>query len=283
MKNSNKILYSVSGNIAILTINRPERRNALDAETLEQINILLDRAESDEKVRVVLITGQGDTFSSGFDLKDQMEKAPKGKEWKPILELDHRTIMRFWNSPKPTIAAVKGACLAGAFELSLACDFTICSKDSFFGEPELKFGAGIVTMLLPWVIGMKAAKAIILLGKDDISASTALELGIVTEITENDQVLERSLQIAKHISVIDPNLVKRTKKAINQSFETAGIHESLEQIVKSQARDSSNPPAKQAPLTAANVGFGLFQKRMIVRWSNSRIDFHSLPLGAFSI
>ena len=228
MKNSNKILYSVSGNIAILTINRPERRNALDAETLEQINILLDRAESDEKVRVILITGQGDTFSSGFDLKDQMEKAPEGKEWKPILELDHRTIMRFWNSPKPTIAAVRGACLAGGFELSLACDFTICSKDSFFGEPELKFGAGIVTMLLPWVIGMKAAKAIILLGKDDISASTALELGIVTEITENDKVLERSLQIAKHISVIDPTLVKRTKKAINQSFETAGIHESLE-------------------------------------------------------
>ena len=228
MKNFDKILYSLNGNIAILTINRPERRNALDSETLEQINILLDRAESDEKVRVILITGQGDTFSSGFDLKDQMEKAPKGKQWKPILELDHRTIMRFWNSPKPTIAAVKGACLAGAFELSLACDFTICSKDSFFGEPELKFGAGIVTMLLPWVIGMKAAKAIILLGKDDISSSTALELGIVTEITENDQVLERSLQIAKHISVIDPTLVKKTKKAINQIFETAGIHESLE-------------------------------------------------------
>ena len=228
MKNFDKILYSLNGNIAILTINRPERRNALDSETLEQINIFLDKAESDEKVRVILITGQGDTFSSGFDLKDQMEKAPKGEQWKPILELDHRTIMRFWNCPKPTIAAVKGACLAGAFELSLACDFTICSKDSFFGEPELKFGAGIVTMLLPWVVGMKAAKAIILLGKDDISASTALELGIVTEITENDHVLERSLQIAKHIAVIDPSLVKRTKKAINQSFETAGIHESLE-------------------------------------------------------
>ena len=75
MKNSNKILYSVSGNIAKLTINRPERRNALDAESLEQINILMDEAESDEKVRVILITGQGDTFSSGFDLKEQMEKA----------------------------------------------------------------------------------------------------------------------------------------------------------------------------------------------------------------
>ena len=95
MKHFNKILYSVNGNIAILTINRPERRNALDAETLEQINISLDKAESDEKIRVILITGQGDTFSSGFDLKDQMEKAPEGKQWKPILELDHRTICVF--------------------------------------------------------------------------------------------------------------------------------------------------------------------------------------------
>ena len=174
MKKIDKMLYSVNENIAILTINRPERRNALDADTLDQINLLMDRAENDEKVRVILINGKGDTFSSGFDLKDQMEKAPQGEEWKPILELDYQTIMRFWNSPKPTIAAVKGACLAGAFELSLACDLTICSKDSFFGEPELKFGAGIVTMLLPWMIGMKAAKTIILLGKDNIHSSKAL-------------------------------------------------------------------------------------------------------------
>ena len=100
MKKLDKMLYSVNENIAILTINRPERRNALDSDTLGQINLLMDRAENDEKVRVILINGQGDTFSSGFDLKDQMEKAPQGKQWKPILELDHQTIMRFWNSPK---------------------------------------------------------------------------------------------------------------------------------------------------------------------------------------
>jgi enoyl-CoA hydratase/carnithine racemase len=232
MKKLDKMLYSVNGNIAILTINRPERRNALDADTLGQINVLMDRAENDEKVRVILINGNGDTFSSGFDLKDQMEKAPQGEQWKPILELDHKTIMRFWNSPKPTIAAVKGACLAGAFELSLACDLTICSKDSFFGEPELKFGAGIVTMLLPWVIGMKAAKTIILLGKDNISSSRALELGIVSEVTEDNKLLQKSLQVAKHISAVDPNLVKKTKKAINQSFETAGLHESLKKSLE---------------------------------------------------
>ena len=232
MKSLDKMLYSVTENIAILTINRPERRNALDAETLEQINVLMDRAEDDKKVRVILINGKGDTFSSGFDLKDQMEKDPQGKQWKPILELDYQTIMRFWNSPKPTIAAVKGACLAGAFELSLACDLTICSRDSFFGEPELKFGAGIVTMLLPWVIGMKAAKKIILLGEDNIPSSRALELGIASEVTEDNKVLERSLQVAKHLSVIDPNLVKKTKRAINQSFETTGLHEALEKSLE---------------------------------------------------
>ena len=163
MKNSNKILYSVSGNIAILTINRPERRNALDAETLEQINILLDRAERDEKVRDILITGQGDTFSSGFDLKDQMEKAPKGKQWKPILELDHRTIMRF-GIAQANNSGSKGRVWQAHLNYLLLVILQFVRK-TFFGEPELKFGAGIVTMLLPWVIGMKAAKAIILLGK----------------------------------------------------------------------------------------------------------------------
>ena len=86
MKSLPKMLYSVNENIAMLTINRPERRNALDTETLEQINILMDKAENDKKVRVILINGKGDTFSSGFDLKDQMEKGPHGEQWKTILE-----------------------------------------------------------------------------------------------------------------------------------------------------------------------------------------------------
>ena len=269
MKSLPKMLYSVSGNIAILTINRPERRNALDAETLEQINTLMDKAENDKKVRVILINGKGDTFSSGFDLKDQMEKGPHGEQWKTILELDHQTIMRFWNSPKPTIAAVKGACLAGAFELSLACDLTICTKDSFFGEPELKFGAGIVTMLLPWVIGMKAAKNIILLGKDNIPSSTALELGIVSEVTNNNDLLERSFQVAKQISVIDPNLVKETKKAINQSFETAGLHEALKKNLEIdyQIESKGSPDKKKFMEVARKEGMRKAIKFRDIRFS----------------
>ena len=81
--------------------------------------------------------GAGAAFSSGFDLKEQMERRPSGvAAWEPILRADFATVMRFWHAPKPTIAAVRGACLAGGFELALACDLTIAADDAFFGEPE---------------------------------------------------------------------------------------------------------------------------------------------------
>ncbi|PQM63709.1 MAG: enoyl-CoA hydratase [Rhodobacteraceae bacterium] len=200
----------------------------MDGETLEMLNTAMDLAEEALNIKAIIITGTGNTFSSGFDLKDQLEKSPKGKEWRNILDLDFKTIMRFWHSPKPTIAAVRGACLAGAFELALACDITIASKDAFFGEPELRFGAGIVTMILPWVTGVKAAKEIILLGKDNIPAEEALRLGLVTRLTETNLLQKKAKEIALNLAEIDPNLIKDTKKAINQSYEVQGLLKSLQ-------------------------------------------------------
>ncbi|HUE28497.1 MAG TPA: enoyl-CoA hydratase/isomerase family protein, partial [Solirubrobacteraceae bacterium] len=129
----------------------------------------MDAVEADAEVRAVIVTGAGNAFSSGFDLKEQMERRPTGIEtWRPILRKDFDVPMRFWHCPKPTIAAVRGPCLAGACELALACDMTVAAEDAFFGEPELKFGAGIVVMLLPWLTGAKQAKELILSGADDI-------------------------------------------------------------------------------------------------------------------
>src|SRR5262245_5803986 len=134
-----------------IELNRPERLNALSRQTLLELNTCLDAIETDAGVRAVVISGAGRAFSSGFDLKEQMERRPSGPEaWREILDLSFGTTMRFWHCSKPTIAAVHGACLAGAFELALACDLTVAAEDAIFGEPELKFGAGIVTMLLPW-------------------------------------------------------------------------------------------------------------------------------------
>ena len=137
------------GAVARLTLNRPERANALNAAMLGQISTALDEIERDAGLRALIVTGAGAAFSSGFDLKEQMERRPTGVEsWRAILRKDFDTIMRFWHFPLPTIATVRGPCLAGACELALACDITIASDDAFFGEPELKFGAGIVALIL---------------------------------------------------------------------------------------------------------------------------------------
>jgi len=220
------------GPVARLTLARPERANALNAAMLGEIGAALDEIERDPGVRALIVTGAGAAFSSGFDLKEQMERRPAGVEdWRPILRKDFDTIMRFWHFPRPTIATVRGPCLAGACELALACDITIAAEDAFFGEPELKFGAGIVAMILPWVVGPKIAKEIILLGEDRISAVRAREIGMVNRVVPPAELDRIGLAIANHIAAIDPYLVKETKRAINRAFEAQNMLEALEEAL----------------------------------------------------
>jgi len=220
------------GPIARLTLTRPERANALNATMLGEIGSALDELERDTDIRALIVTGAGAAFSSGFDLKEQMERRPSGVEaWQPLLRKDFDTIMRFWHFLRPTIAAVRGPCLAGACELALACDITIATPDAFFGEPELKFGAGIVAMILPWLVGPKIAKEIILLGADRIPAARARELGIVNRIVPDDQLDATALAIATHLAAIDPNLVKETKRAINRAYEARNMLAALEEAL----------------------------------------------------
>ena len=215
--------------VARLTLSRPERANALDQAMLEEIGAALDEVERDAKMRALIVRGAGGAFSSGFDLKEQMARRPSGvAQWEPILRRDFDTVMRFWHCPKPTIAAVRGACLAGACELALACDLTIAAEDAFFGEPELRFGAGIVVMLLPWLVGPKIAKEIILLGEDRVSAARAREIGMVNRVVPAADLDQVALALARHIAAIDPELVKRTKRAINRSIEAQGLLGALE-------------------------------------------------------
>jgi enoyl-CoA hydratase/carnithine racemase len=223
------IVYGVADGVAHLTLSRPARANALNGRMLEEINGAMDLAERDAGVRAVVVAGAGHAFSSGFDLKEQMELRPTGpQQWKPILRKDFDAVMRFWHCPKPTIAAVRGPCLAGAFELALACDITIASDTAFFGEPELKFGAGIVVMLLPWFVGPKIAKEIIFLGEDRLSVERAHELGIVNKIVPDASLEAEAAIVARHLCAIDPGLVKQTKRAINHTLERQGLLDALE-------------------------------------------------------
>ncbi len=242
------ITYSVADHVAQLTLNRPERLNALHAGALHEINAAMDQAEADADVRVIVVSGAGRAFSSGFDLKAQMEQKPEGDAvWRAILDLDFDTTMRFWNSPKPTIAAVHGACLAGAFELAMACDITIADEDATFGEPELKFGAGIVTLLLPWMTSPKQAKRIILSADDRIPAREALAMGLVSRVVAPGTHLTEALRTARGMALMDPNLVAQTKKALNRTYDIQGMPTALRMALDiDHTIESHGSPDKRA-------------------------------------
>jgi enoyl-CoA hydratase len=251
-----------------IELNRPERLNALSKQVLLELGGCLDAAESDPQVRAVVISGAGKGFSSGFALKEQMERRPEGPDaWREILELDFRTTMRFWHCPKPTIAAIHGACLAGAFELALACDIAIAADDAFFGEPELKFGAGIVTMLLPWMVAPKQAKEIILLGVDNIDAATAQRLGLVNRVVPAGTHVSAALRIAANIAAIDPNLVRDTKMAINRAYEAQGLETALKAALDiDHAIESRGSPDKRQFMDIARAQ-GL---KAAIAWRDAR-------------
>ncbi len=264
------ITVETLGAVARLTLARPERANAINQTMLAELGDALDAIERDTQVRAVVVTGAGAAFSSGFDLKEQMERRPAGvAAWQPLLRKDFDTIMRFWHFPRPTIAAVRGACLAGACELALACDMTIASEDAFFGEPELKFGAGIVAMILPWLVGPKIAKEIILLGEDRIPAARARELGMVNRVVPADRLEATALAIANHPAAIDPNLVRESKRAINRAYEARNMLDALEEALaidlaiegagspdKAQVMDIARRDGLRAALAWRDARFG---------------------------
>jgi enoyl-CoA hydratase/carnithine racemase len=120
--------------VATLTLNRPQRLNAINKQMLAELQHALETVERDPDLRALVVNGAGGNFSSGFDLSEQMEARPSGVEvWRAILERDFNTVTRFWHFSKPTIAAVNGYCLAGGCELALCCDITLASGDAIFG------------------------------------------------------------------------------------------------------------------------------------------------------
>ena len=264
------ITLTVNDQVAQLVLNRPARLNALDKAALIEINQAMDQAEADPQVRVIVVSGAGRAFSSGFDLKAQMEQRPEGAQvWREILDLDFDTTMRFWNSPKPTIAAVHGACLAGAFELAMACDITIASEDAVFGEPELKFGAGIVTLLLPWMTSPKHAKRIILSADDRIPAAEALAMGLVSRVVAPGTQLEAALRTARGIALMDPQLVMQTKKALNRTYDIQGLQTALRMALDiDHGIESHGSPDKRAFMDIARER-GM---REAIAWRDARFE-----------
>jgi len=228
------VRYEKHGAIGSLRLNRPDKLNAINAEMLDLLGSGLDRAAEDDDIRVLVLSGEGRAFSAGFDLAGAERQGGESRtdHLRRELEYDFDAIMRFWDFPKPVIAAVHGHCLGSSMEISAVCDITIASEDCLFGAPEVSFGSGIVCMILPWIVGQKNAREMLLAGSRKISARRAERMGLVNQVVAGDELMAAATSMAESIAANDPDAVRLTRRALNLGLEAAGLRRALKDALE---------------------------------------------------
>lgn len=216
----NALKYDVIDKLGIITINRPKALNAFNNDVIDEFDNLLDEIEKDDRVKVVIITGEGEkAFCAGADLAG-IKNSTK-EEFARFIENGQMLMRKIETMKKTFIAAINGFALGGGLELSLACDIRIASENAKLGTPEV--GIGLIpgwgaTQRLPKVIGLGGAKELILTG-NHISAKDAERLGLVNKVVTSDELIPSAIKIAEKIAHNSPVAVQLAKAAANVSFE----------------------------------------------------------------
>ncbi len=212
------LIYEKKDTIGVLTINRPDKLNALSNELMGELSRFLDDAENDGDLRVLVITGAGEkAFVAGADIQELVDRdVLLGRK---VSRQRQEIFSRIENLPVPAIAAVNGFALGGGLELALACSIRICSEQAQFGAPEVKLG--IIpgdggTQRLPRLVGLGRAMEMILTG-DFIDAQEAYRIGLVNQVISQDELMEKAMGLAQKIAKRPPLAVRYAKEAVNRS------------------------------------------------------------------
>jgi enoyl-CoA hydratase len=240
------LLIEDLGPVRRLTLNRPASLNALTAELMEALEAAFDEAAGDDDVRVVVLRGAGRAFCAGYDLNQDAAEGTKGAaEWQRELDRDTERLLRILELPKPVIASVHSYCLAGGTDLMLACDLAVASDDAVFGYVDIRFGSGVVSMFLPWVVGVRAAKELILTGEDRIPAAEALRIGLVNRVVPRDELDDATMALADEIAKNEPFVVRTMKASINRVWQIAGLRTALDANTELDVMiETANLPAR---------------------------------------
>jgi enoyl-CoA hydratase len=260
----------IDGPVATLTFNRPQVLNAFHNEAMDENVAALKQLADDERVRAILVRGEGRAFSAGFDMKASADRDMSTIEHvRRQMERQFDFIMAFWDCPKPTIALAHGFCMAGAFEVALACDITIAAEGTRFGEPEVRFGTGIVAMLLPWAVGPKLAREMLLTGNDKMDAARAHAIGIVNHVVPEGELEAFGRRMALDIAAAAGPSVLFTKRAINRTYEIMGMREALRSALDIDVILNATPSAEKAEFGRLRREQGL---KAALAWRDSRFS-----------
>jgi enoyl-CoA hydratase len=213
----------VRGPAAWITLNRPEKLNAITFAMNDAVISALDEAAGTDAVKVVVLNGAGRAFSAGHDLTEEVTANVDGAfRWHRFLEDHFGVVERLLTYRKPLIARVSGFCLGGGFEFALACDLIIASEDAKFGHVEIRYGSGPVTMVLPFLIHDKKAREMLLTG-DTISAEDARNSGFVNHVVPMDELDGRIDAIVAKIAPTPLPVLEMTKLGLWRASESRGL------------------------------------------------------------
>jgi enoyl-CoA hydratase/carnithine racemase len=228
-----QILYEVTDNVAVITLNRPQVANAQTMELLDDLDAAWTRAVADDDVRVIVLRGNGKHFSSGHDLKSGAARPEKlTLEW--LYQLESRRYLEYslrWrNVPKPSIAAVQGKCIAGGLLLCWPCDLIIAAENAEFSDPVVLLGIGGVEYHgHTWELGARKAKEILFTGRA-VTAREAEQTGMVNRVVPLDRLGDETMELARQISRMHPFALRQAKRAVNQTLDIQGFYAAIQSV-----------------------------------------------------
>jgi enoyl-CoA hydratase len=222
------LLVEDLGPVRRLTMNRQEALNALNHDLTEAISAAIGEAGADDGISVVILRAAGRAFCAGYDLNEDADEGElDARAWHASLASGTDNMLEILDCPKPVIASVQSYCLAGGTDLMLACDLAVVANDAKFGYVDIRFGSGVVSMFLPWVVGVRAAKELLFTGEDRLSAEEALRIGLVNRVVPRDELDAATLALAEEIAKNEPFVVQATKRAVNRVWEVSGFRAAM--------------------------------------------------------
>lgn len=222
VKEFETVILEKKGKIGVVTLNRPDKLNTLTDGILNDAYAAITELDADDDIRVVIVKGAGRAFCAGYDLSPREEPFTTVLDWRGHAEHGSRLMFSIWNCKKPVIAQIHGHCLGGGCDLAMVADFTIAGENTMIGEPEIQFNSGPPFGIMPYVLGMKKTKALLLTG-DRVTAAEAERIGLITSVVPDDELEKYVMDLAKKLVKIPVPAMRLNKEAINRTYETAGF------------------------------------------------------------